>query len=158
MHEVGHFAIEAKSDSDDPMQAEIGGIALALGPNDACYVPLSHKQSGDGSGLFAAGLAPDQIGAAEALLHASVDYAKQRTQFGRVIGSYQAIKHKLADAHIAIELARPLVYGAALSLDARDVSAAKAAATPKVPIAIQRVARGGPARRYLDGMPRPTPM
>jgi len=69
------------------------------------------------------------IGAAEALLQASVDYAKQRTQFGRVIGSYQAIKHKLADVHIAIELARPLVYGAALSLNPRDVSAAKAAAS-----------------------------
>lgn len=69
------------------------------------------------------------IGAAEALLHDAVEYAKQRTQFGRVIGSYQAIKHKLADVHIAIELARPLVYGAALSLDPRDVSAAKAAAS-----------------------------
>ena len=68
------------------------------------------------------------VGAAEALLGSTVDYAKQRTQFGRVIGSYQAIKHKLADVHIAIELARPLVYGAALSLDARDVSAAKVAA------------------------------
>jgi alkylation response protein AidB-like acyl-CoA dehydrogenase len=69
------------------------------------------------------------VGAAEALLNEAVDYAKQRTQFGRVIGSYQAIKHKLADAHIAIELARPLVYGAALSLVPRDVSAAKAAAS-----------------------------
>ena len=69
------------------------------------------------------------IGAAEALLNATVDYAKQRIQFGRVIGSYQAIKHKLADVHIAIELARPLVYGAALSLQPRDVSAAKAAAS-----------------------------
>ncbi|ABL06169.1 acyl-CoA/acyl-ACP dehydrogenase [Mycobacterium ulcerans] len=68
------------------------------------------------------------IGAAEALLDATVDYAKQRTQFGRVIGSYQAIKHKLADVHIAIELARPLVHGAALSLQPRDVSAAKVAA------------------------------
>jgi len=68
------------------------------------------------------------VGAAEALLDSTVDYAKQRTQFGRVIGSYQAIKHKLADVHIAIELARPLVYGAALSLDAGDVSAAKVAA------------------------------
>jgi len=67
VHEVGHFAIEAKSDSDDPMQAEIGGIALALAPNDACYVPLGHKLSGDGSGLFAAGLAPDQIRTADAL-------------------------------------------------------------------------------------------
>ena len=74
------------------------------------------------------------IGAGQALLDTSVEYAKQRTQFGRVIGSYQAIKHKLADVHIAIELARPLVYGAALSLGtgspdtARDISAAKAAA------------------------------
>ncbi|OBH07652.1 MULTISPECIES: acyl-CoA dehydrogenase family protein [unclassified Mycobacterium] len=69
------------------------------------------------------------LGAAEALLDGAVDYAKQRSQFGRVIGSYQAIKHKLADVHIAIELARPLVYGAALSLEPRDVSAAKAAAS-----------------------------
>ncbi|MCW2516520.1 MAG: acyl-CoA dehydrogenase [Mycobacterium sp.] len=75
------------------------------------------------------------IGAGQAMLDGSVEYAKQRTQFGRVIGSYQAIKHKLADVHIAIELARPLVYGAALSLadgspdTVRDVSAAKAAAS-----------------------------
>ena len=69
------------------------------------------------------------VGAAEALRDAAVDYAKQRSQFGRAIGSYQAIKHKLADVHIAIELARPLVYGAALTLASRDVSAAKAAAS-----------------------------
>ncbi|EID12338.1 acyl-CoA dehydrogenase [Mycobacterium xenopi RIVM700367] len=75
------------------------------------------------------------VGAGQALLDAAVDYAKQRSQFGRAIGSYQAIKHKLADVHIAVELARPLVYGAALSLagdsaDARrDVSAAKVAAS-----------------------------
>ncbi|HEY1839089.1 MAG TPA: acyl-CoA dehydrogenase [Mycobacterium sp.] len=75
------------------------------------------------------------VGAGQSLLHAAVDYAKQRAQFGRVIGSYQAIKHKLADVHIALELARPLVYGAALSLadrspdTARDVSAAKASAS-----------------------------
>ena len=75
------------------------------------------------------------VGAGQTLLDASVEYAKQRSQFGKVIGTYQAIKHKLADVHIAIELARPLVYGAALSLadnaseTARDVSAAKAAAS-----------------------------
>lgn len=75
------------------------------------------------------------IGAGQAMLDSSVEYAKQRTQFGRVIGGYQAIKHKLADVHIAVDLARPLLYGAALSLaadsvdTARDVSAAKAAAS-----------------------------
>ncbi|MBV9513641.1 MAG: acyl-CoA dehydrogenase family protein [Mycobacteriaceae bacterium] len=81
------------------------------------------------------------VGAGQALLSAAVDYAKQRTQFGRVIGSYQAIKHKLADAHIALELARPLLYGAALSLaadsgdTARDVSAAKVAAAEAATLA-----------------------
>ena len=74
------------------------------------------------------------VGAGQTMLDMTVEYAKQRSQFGRLIGSYQAIKHKLADAHIALELARPLLYGAALALaehspdTARDVSAAKAAA------------------------------
>ncbi|MGI9161335.1 MAG: acyl-CoA dehydrogenase family protein [Mycobacterium sp.] len=74
------------------------------------------------------------VGAGQRMLDMTVEYAKQRSQFGRLIGSYQAIKHKLADAHIALELARPLLYGAALALaeqspdTARDVSAAKAAA------------------------------
>ena len=67
VHDAGHFAIEAKANSIDPMQAEICGIALALAPNDACYVPLAHRQSGDGAGLFDAGLAPDQIKAGDAL-------------------------------------------------------------------------------------------
>jgi alkylation response protein AidB-like acyl-CoA dehydrogenase len=81
------------------------------------------------------------VGAGNALLSAAVDYAKQRTQFGRVIGSYQAIKHKLADVHIALDLARPLLFGAALSLassspdTARDVSAAKVAAAEAATLA-----------------------
>jgi len=66
-YEQGCFAIELKSSSIDPMQGEISGIALALGTNDACYVPLAHKQSGDGVGLFDAGLAPDQIRQSDAL-------------------------------------------------------------------------------------------
>jgi DNA polymerase-1 len=67
VHDGGYFGIDAKATSIDPMQAEICGIALALAANDACYIPLSHKQSGDGAGLFAAGLAPDQIKADEAI-------------------------------------------------------------------------------------------
>jgi DNA polymerase-1 len=67
IHDVGHFAIEAKADSIDPLQAEICGIALALAPNDACYVPLAHKQPGSGAGLFDTGFAPGQIKAADAL-------------------------------------------------------------------------------------------
>jgi DNA polymerase-1 len=54
VHDSGHVAFEAKATSIDPMQAEMCGIALALAPNDACYIPLAHKASGDGAGLFAA--------------------------------------------------------------------------------------------------------
>ena len=67
------------------------------------------------------------LGAGERVLVDSVTYVKQRTQFGRPIGSYQAIKHKLADVRVALDFARPLLWGAALSGDPQDVSAAKIA-------------------------------
>lgn len=66
------------------------------------------------------------LGAGERMLDDSVTYVKQRTQFGRQIGSYQAIKHALADVRIALDFVRPLVYAAALG--ASPVSAAKVAA------------------------------
>lgn len=74
------------------------------------------------------------IGVARELLAVTVAYAGARTQFGAAIGSFQAVKHQLADVHVAVEFAAPLVYRAALSVDraapsqGRDVSAAKAAA------------------------------
>ena len=54
------------------------------------------------------------LGLGEALLDASVAYVKQRRQFGREIGSYQAVKHRLADVRIGLDFARPLLQGAAL--------------------------------------------
>jgi alkylation response protein AidB-like acyl-CoA dehydrogenase len=74
-------------------------------------------------------------GAGSALLDMATAYAKQRVQFGRPIGQFQAVKHQLADVFVALELARPLIYGAALAIAddsptrARDVSAAKVACT-----------------------------
>jgi alkylation response protein AidB-like acyl-CoA dehydrogenase len=69
------------------------------------------------------------LGLGRAALDMTVTYTKQRVQYGRVIGEYQAVKHRLADAHTALEFARPLVFAAALSLEPCDVSAAKAAAS-----------------------------
>jgi len=66
------------------------------------------------------------LGAGERVLADSVTYVKQRKQFGREIGSYQAIKHQLADVRIALDFARPLIFGAALG--EVPVSAAKVAA------------------------------
>jgi len=67
IHDTGHVAIEIKANSIDPMQADLCGVALALAPNEACYVPLAHRQSGGDGGLFDAGLAPDQVKHAEAI-------------------------------------------------------------------------------------------
>ncbi|MGJ5190054.1 DNA polymerase I [Bradyrhizobium sp. HKCCYLR1023] len=67
VHDFGRVTIDVKASSIDPMQASLCGIALALAPNDACYIPLAHRQAGDGGGLFDAGLAPGQIRDSEAL-------------------------------------------------------------------------------------------
>lgn len=65
--DLGRLAIDTETTSLDPMQAELCGFSLALAPNEACYVPLTHKTGGDGSGLFAGGLAADQLDARVAL-------------------------------------------------------------------------------------------
>jgi DNA polymerase-1 len=67
--DLGMIAIDTQTASIDPMQTTLCGIALALGPNEACYVPLAHRQSGDvsGAGLFGSGLAPDQLSEVAAL-------------------------------------------------------------------------------------------
>jgi alkylation response protein AidB-like acyl-CoA dehydrogenase len=73
------------------------------------------------------------LGAGRALLEATTSYARQREQFGRPIGAFQAVKHALADVLIGLEFARPLLYAAAVALGndaptaARDISAARVA-------------------------------
>lgn len=74
-------------------------------------------------------MAFEQIGTANAALDMACDYAKGRYAFGRPIGSFQAIKHKLVDVYVALELARSnCFFGAwALSNDASELSVAAAA-------------------------------
>jgi alkylation response protein AidB-like acyl-CoA dehydrogenase len=75
-------------------------------------------------------LAFEQVGGSQACLDMAVEYAKGRYAFSRPIGSFQAIKHKLADMYVAIEVARSnAYYGAwALSTDAAELPFAAAAA------------------------------
>ncbi|HVX54423.1 acyl-CoA dehydrogenase family protein [Nocardioides sp.] len=99
----------------------------------------------DAFDMAALACAAQLLGAAERVLADTVSYVRQREQFGRAIGSFQAVKHRLADVRIGLDFARPLVYGAALSVSAgsaggsRDVSAAKAFAAD----AAWRAARAG---------------
>jgi hypothetical protein len=55
-------------------------------------------------------LAAEQVGTAVRCLEMTVEYAKQRVQFGRPIGSFQAVKHRLADMHVLVETARSAAY------------------------------------------------
>lgn len=81
-------------------------------------VNLTHLQD-----LALVALANEMVGGAQALLDAAVAYTKLRVQFGRTIGSFQAIKHRLADLLLEVEHAKSAAYQAAAAFDSdEDVS------------------------------------
>lgn len=77
-------------------------------------------------------LAAEQVGAARACLEMSVEYAKTRQQFGRAIGSFQAIKHRLTDMLVAIELAEAAVLDAGGADSRSPAEFVVAAATARI--------------------------
>jgi alkylation response protein AidB-like acyl-CoA dehydrogenase len=83
----------------------------------------------------ALGTAAQLVGIADRMIEMTAEYARQREQFGKPIGSFQAVKHLLANALLKVDFARPAVYRAAWSVAhdestrARDVSRAKAFAS-----------------------------
>ncbi|MCX4790885.1 acyl-CoA/acyl-ACP dehydrogenase [Streptomyces sp. NBC_01221] len=81
--------------------------------------------------LACAALAAEQVGAAERCLELTVAYAKDRVQFGRPIGSFQAVKHRLADAYVLVESARSAALGAALAAVEGSPELSRSAAVAK---------------------------
>jgi alkylation response protein AidB-like acyl-CoA dehydrogenase len=77
-------------------------------------------------------LAAEMCGTVRWLFDSSLEYAKAREQFGRPIGSFQAIKHKLADMALAKDEAWSCVYWAAMALDAGDPDRSRAAHSAKI--------------------------
>ncbi len=75
---------------------------------------------GHGLALAASMLAAEQVGGAQRCLELSTDYAKTRLQFGRPIGSFQAIKHKCADMLVETEFARSAAYNAVFAAAEND--------------------------------------
>ena len=73
-----------------------------------------------------------QVGGAEAAMYMARDYALQRHAFGRAIGSYQAIKHKLADCYVKLELARSNAYYGAMMLTEGGADLPLAAAAARI--------------------------
>lgn len=76
-------------------------------------------------------LSAEQVGAAERCLQMTVDYSKDRVQFGRAIGSFQALKHRMADLYFLVETARSASYAAVYSLSEGLPTAAADAAVAK---------------------------
>jgi len=76
-------------------------------------------------------IAAELVGTARWLLHATIEYAKQRVQFDVPIGSFQAIQHKLANMSVAVERAVSAVYYAAMAIDADDPDRHRAAHVAK---------------------------
>lgn len=69
--------------------------------------------------LAAIGLAAEQVGVAERALDLTVNYTKERQQFGKAVAVFQGVKHRAAQMLIKIETARSAVYGAAFMADAK---------------------------------------
>ncbi|MFE9624536.1 acyl-CoA dehydrogenase family protein [Streptomyces sp. NPDC006527] len=81
-----------------------------LGDGEDQDVPAALARLGDSA---AAVLACEAVGAADRALERTVEYVGQREQFGRVIGSFQAVQHRLADVYVQVQAARSAAYYAA---------------------------------------------
>jgi alkylation response protein AidB-like acyl-CoA dehydrogenase len=87
-----------------------------------------------------AALAVEAVGVASRALELALEHAKDRQQFGRPIGSFQAVSHPLAQAFLEVETARSLAYWAGWAVAEDDPSAARAAAAAKARAAEAAVA------------------
>jgi hypothetical protein len=97
--------------------------------------------------------AAELVGVAQGALDIASSYAQQRHQFGVPIGSFQAVKHLLADMYVRVELARSATYAAAAVLDDdRAGDGPTAASTAKVLAGEAGIANGRTAVQVLGGM------
>ncbi|WP_079187476.1 acyl-CoA dehydrogenase family protein [Streptomyces sp. CB02414] len=103
-----------------------GAEGRLLGVDGDAERALAHVRD-----LACTALAAEQVGAAERCLGTTVAYARDRVQFGRPIGSFQAVKHRLADAYVLVESARSAALGAAFAADRDPAALPRAAAVAK---------------------------
>ena len=104
------FEVSGSGDFDPPRPFDLQAL------RDRAYVALS----------------AEMLGTARWLLQATIAYAKERQQFGRPIGSFQAIQHKIADMALVYEQAWSAVYYAAMAIDTGDPGRHRAAHVAKI--------------------------
>ncbi len=138
---VGAFVVPVAACTVTPLDAVDPSRALATVALDGVSVDAAHTLGAPGPATAAAirraldtatvALALDAVGAAQQLFDVSLEYAKQREQFGVPVGSFQAIKHKFADLLVLLERARALGYYAALTIAEDDDEQSVAGAMAK---------------------------
>ncbi|MFE7801580.1 acyl-CoA dehydrogenase family protein [Nocardia sp. NPDC057440] len=129
---TGLFEVEAATEgiarralpTMDPTRklAEVTFTAVAarrLGAGDPAAVTARLRE------IAWAAVAAEQVGAAEQCLDMTVEYTKSRVQFGRAIGSFQALKHRMADMYVLLESAKSASYAATAAVAAGSPSAAE---------------------------------
>lgn len=135
---IALFAVPASAPHLDrrPWRASDGQVAVEMALRDV-LVP-ENARLGAAGGLRSLESAVQQswlaasaemLGVATLLFDATLAYVKTRTQFGKTLGSFQVIQHRLTDCYVALEQARSMVYRAALAPDAeraRSIAGTKA--------------------------------
>lgn len=110
----------------------LGDLVLAATPATLLVSPGQAKPVLEQVRLRAlAALAGEAVGVAERCLEISAEYTKTRQQFGRVIGTYQGVSHRIADIFVALQLARSLAYWAAWAVSVGAAEAPLACAAAK---------------------------
>lgn len=141
--------VQPSADPARRLSRPTGGSVVAEGP----HVPRAAGYAADIATLATAAQA---LGVGRALLDRTVSHVRLRHQFGRPIGSFQAVKHRLADVLIGLAFTEPLIHAAALSLASasastgRDVAAAKVAAGDAVHLAARTALQCHGAVGYTD--------
>ncbi|GAA4309717.1 acyl-CoA dehydrogenase [Streptomyces venetus] len=120
-----HGPVQPSADPARRLARPLGGAVLLEGPE----VAAAAAHAADVAALATAAQA---LGLGRTLLERTVAYVRRRTQFGVAVGSFQAVKHRLADTLVALEFAQPLVHAAALTLAADDPAAGREVAAAKV--------------------------
>jgi alkylation response protein AidB-like acyl-CoA dehydrogenase len=138
---VGAFVVPVADCDVTPIDAVDPSRVLATVRFDGVEVDAAHTLGTPGPEISAVlrraldtatlALALDAVGAAQQLFDVTLEYVKQREQFGVPVGSFQAVKHKFADLLVLLERARALGYYAALTIAEADVEQSLATAMAK---------------------------
>ncbi|MGE4607449.1 MAG: acyl-CoA dehydrogenase, partial [Myxococcota bacterium] len=113
---LGNLTLDAVLVETDAILGEAGGAAGAIARLFDCG---------------AVAITAELVGAAEAALDMTVQYAKDRVQFGSPIGRFQGVKHPLAEMFVQVESAKSLLYEAGWALDARPADLSRTVSRAK---------------------------